>query len=104
MKKKTYKLQKLENNRFSILTDDLEHCFFCNQQPVDMHEIYGGANRRISMQNGFCVPLCRKCHEFVTINRKINLVLKKTCQELYQWEEHTKDDFMKLIGKNYLEY
>ncbi len=29
MKNKTYKLAKLERNRFSIITNDLEHCILC---------------------------------------------------------------------------
>ena len=76
MRNKTYKLQKLEKNRFSILTNDMEHCFICKNPFIDIHEIYGGRNRKVSMQNGFCVPLCRERHEFVTLNIiTINIIL-----------------------------
>ena len=102
MKKKSSKLQKLEKNRYSILTNDLEHCFICKMQPVDMHEIYGGSNRKVSMANGFCVPLCRTHHNMITIGKLNDLPLKKQCQARYE-ETHTRNDFMKLIMKNYLE-
>lgn len=101
MRNKTYKLQKLEKNRFSILTNDMEHCFICKSPFVDIHEIYGGRNRKVSMQNGFCVPLCREHHEFVTLNADGSNYLKQKCQFEYE-KTHTRDEFIKLIGRNYL--
>ena len=103
IKKRTSKLQKLEKNRFSILTDDLEHCYWCYELDFskvkrdDLHEIYGGRNRKISMQNGFVVPLCRKHHE----SEYIKNYLKKLCQTTYE-NNHTREEFMSLIGENYL--
>ena len=102
MKHKTSKLAKLERNRKSILTDDLEHCAICKQSPVDIHEIYGGRNRKVSMQNAFCIPLCREHHRIATINNSFSLQLKQLCQREYE-KEHSRDEFLKLIGKNYLE-
>lgn len=101
MRNKTYKLQKLEKNRFSILTDDMEHCFICKSPFVDIHEIYCGKNRKVSMQNGFCVPLCREHHEFVTLNADGSNYLKQKCQFEYE-KIYTRDEFIKLIGRNYL--
>ena len=102
MRNKTYKLQKLEKNRYSILTDDLEHCFFCKNEYVDIHEIYGGCNRKMSMRSGFCVPLCRQHHRYVTYNVSAGLYLKTLCQKTFE-ETHSRADFMRIIGKNYLE-
>ena len=101
MKFKTSKLRKLEADRYSILTDDLEHCYICGEHKDDMHEIYGGRNRRVSMANGFCVPLCRSCHSFITRDNTSDLVLKQHCQKKFE-EENSREDFMLLIGKNYL--
>lgn len=100
MRRKSSKLAKLERNRYSILTDDLEHCFYCGRSPVDIHEIYGGANRKVSMANGFCVPLCRHHHELVTRNEGASL-LKEICQQEYE-RTHSREDFMRLVGRNYL--
>lgn len=102
MKHKTSKLAKLERNRKSILTDDLEHCFICKRQATDMHEIYSGGSRKASMKNNFCVPLCRFCHQAITLNYGLNLRLKMICQEKFE-ETGTREEFIKLVGKNYLE-
>lgn len=106
MQYKTNKLRKLENNRYSILTDDLNHCYLCfgnehYNEPLDMHEIYGGANRQISIKNGFCIPLCRQHHALITRDNASSLILKQQCQREYE-KTHSREDFMCLIGKNYL--
>ena len=98
MKKKTSKLLNLEKNRYSIFTDKMHQCYYCGYMgPVDIHEVYGGANRQRSMANGLCVPLCRKCHQ----NQFIINDLKKWCQRKYE-QEHTRAEFICLIGKSYL--
>lgn len=101
MRGKTYKLQKLEKNRYSIFDWDVEMCFICGGKATDMHEIYCGAKRQVSMKNGFCVPLCRGCHNYITNNEQLSKVLKRQCQRKFE-ETHTRDEFIKLIGRNYL--
>ena len=102
MKQKTSKLQKLERNRKSILTEDLETCYICNGQASEIHEIYSGRNRKKSIQDDFCVPVCRRCHQLITLNYGLNLRLKMICQEKFE-ETHTREEFIKIIGKNYLD-
>lgn len=103
IKQKSSKLAKLENNRFSIITNDLEHCYICTERGIknvpkkDLHEVYGGSNRKRSIENGLVVPLCRKCHTDYTI---LNW-LKKFVQLEYE-ETHTREEFIKIIGKSYL--
>lgn len=101
MRNKTYKLKKLEKNRFSILTNDMEHCYICQSPFVEIHEIYNAGNRKISMKNGFCVGLCRSCHTQVTLDYEKNLYLKKKCQLKFE-ETHSREEFMKLIGRNFI--
>lgn len=101
MKYKTKKLIDLEKKRYSILTDDLETCYLCRSAKQDIHEIYGGSNRKVSMENGFCVPLCRYHHRILTDNPKENDVLKQTCQKVYEMN-HTRKEFISLIGKNFI--
>lgn len=101
MRNKTYKLQKLEKNRYSILTNDMEHCYICGNPFVDIHEIYGAGNRRVSMKNGFCVPLCRQHHEYVTINNDASVYLKQKCQHIYE-QSHSREEFVTLLRRNYL--
>ena len=42
VKYKSNKISKLERNRFSILTNDLEHCILCGQKKDNLHEVFGG--------------------------------------------------------------
>ena len=103
IKKRTKKQAKLERNRFSIITEDLEHCYICTERGIknipkqDLHEVYGGSNRKISIKNGLVVPLCRKCHQDIDIIK----YLRKFVQLEYE-ETHTREEFIKLIGKSYL--
>lgn len=100
MNKKSKKLQKLENKRFSIYTTDLKTCFICQKMATDIHEVYGGANRQISIKNGLCIPICRSCHTMVTFDMKFAKVLKKHCQLEFE-KKYSRQDFMNLVGKNY---
>ena len=101
MKKKTNELKKMEKQRISILTDDLDHCFICGGAKEDIHEIYCGRNRKVSMANGFCVPLCRSCHTSATLDKTTKELLQKFCQIKFE-KQHSHAEFMRLIGKNYL--
>ena len=100
--KRTNKQNKLEKDRYSILTNDLENCYICKKQGLDipkddLHEIYGGCNRKRSMLNGFVVPLCRKHHE----DNQILAYLKKLMQKEFE-KNHTREEFINIIGKNFL--
>ena len=101
MQNKTKKQRDLEKNRYSILTNNLQKCYLCPNKKDDIHEIYAGSKRIISIKNGFCIPLCRKCHDEIQNNEKEMLKLKKECQKKYE-KSHSKEDFMKKVGKNYL--
>ena len=99
MRKKSNKLAKLEKNRYSIFTDNYNVCYYCNNHigRLDMHEVYGGSNRQRSMKYGLCVPLCRRCHSNEIVIRDLRI----WCQKKYE-QDHTRDEFIKLIGKSYI--
>lgn len=93
----------------SIIQDKKE-CWFCKNNRVEEHHIYFGPNRKISERNGFKVWLCNLEHtgslsgitEYaVHFNREKDLQLKKLCQIKFE-ENHTREEFIKLIGKSYL--
>lgn len=101
IKKKSNKLAKLEKNRFSIITNNLEKCYFCPNQKEDFHEAIEGKNRQISMKYGLVIPICRKCHEKVTNNKTLQEKLHKVGQKAF--EKHYKtENFIQVFGKNYL--
>lgn len=88
----------------SILQED-KKCFICGSLQVHEHHIYFGANRKASENNGFKVYLCPAHHNMsncgVHFNRQLDLQLKQLCQRKFE-ETHSREEFMKLIGKNYL--
>lgn len=91
--------------RYSILYN-LSKCYFCGRPAQCIHEVFFGRNRQISIDNGFCVGLCHYHHNLggnncVHENRQMDLLLKRRYQEEYE-KTHTREDFTKLIGKNYL--
>lgn len=90
----------------SIMQAEKE-CFFCRSTVnLECHHIYFGKNRKVSDENGFTVWLCNDHHTGgrVSVHRErvVDLLLKRLCQAVYELK-HSREDFMKLIGRNYLE-
>lgn len=86
MKNKSYKIRKLEKNRKSILTDDLEHCYICKKQGVFLHEIFYGNNRINSMKYRCIVPLYLEHHtgnSGVHNNIELDKMLKMICERKF---------------------
>lgn len=96
--KRSSKQNKLEKDRDKNLNKK-GYCQYCGQysERLDPHEIYGGSNRKRSIINGFVILLCRNCHN----NEKIILDIRKKTQKKYE-KNHTREEFIELIGKNYL--
>lgn len=81
-------------------------CYLCKRQgDTALHHVYQGYNRWMSDENGFVVFLCPSCHtESPTSAHKCrgtDLYLKRRCQAAYE-KTHTRDEFMRLVGRNYL--
>ena len=95
------KITRLERNRFSILTTDMDHCYVCGAYKQDIHEIYEGSKRIASMKNGCCLPVCRKCHQRFHNDRDFALVYKKLFQKKFE-EVYPDVDFLSIFYKNYL--
>lgn len=85
-------------------------CYFCGTtQNIHLHHIFfGSKNKRISDKNGFTCYLCGYHHnlggngECVHRCIEMDLELKRACQTKYE-ETHSREDFMSLIGRNYLD-
>lgn len=102
MKKKSAKLAKLEKNRFSVFTDNLDKCYLCPNKKAHLHEIFAGRNRQNSMRYGFVLPLCEKCHSKyqndVLFNRKWYVI----CQNYFEKNIGTREEFIKNFRKSWL--
>lgn len=96
--KRSIKQNKLEKERDKNLIKS-GYCGYCGKYcgKLDPHEVYGGSNRKRSIQNGFVILLCRKCHS----NEKILQELKKKTQKEFEGI-HTREEFIEIIGKSYL--
>lgn len=86
---------------------DIKECYVCaTTKGLHRHHIFfGTANRKISERLGLTVFLCYEHHEGVTgvhHNRDLDLELKRLAQSIYE-EDHTREDWMQHIGKNYLD-
>lgn len=99
MKKKTNKLNKLEKNRTSILTNDLEHCYICGMKKNHLHEVYFGKNRQNSMKWGCVVPLCFNCHTRIHNDIILDTELKIKMQD--KFEEVYDIGFISIFHRNY---
>ena len=93
-------IKKLEKNRFSIITNNLDFCYLCGRKKDHLHEVFFGKNRINSMKYGCVVPLCSNCHYKVHHNINIDMQLKKQLQK--KFEEIYSDDFIKIFRRNYL--
>lgn len=100
MKYKTDKLKKLEKSRFSVFTNDMDHCYYCYNCRDDLHELLEGRNRLNSMRYGFVLPLCRKHHIELHNDLKQANEWKVKCQNYFEIE-YSHDIWMKVFMKNY---
>lgn len=100
MRRKTTKLLNLEKNRYSVFTDDLEHCILCGKGNVDINEIFMGRNRRNSMKYGLCIPLCREHHRQYHNSRTMQLKWFKLAQNKFE-EIFVGEDWLKIFYRNY---
>lgn len=103
--KRNTKITKLERNRTSIFTDDLEHCIICGNKKDNLHEIIYGSNRLNSMKYGFVIPLCFNHHvgnRGIHSNRELDSFYKRKCQKYFEDNIGDRIDFIRIFGKSYL--
>lgn len=92
----------------SIMNTDPDHDFLTGKEVIQTvrHEVYFGPNRKISKEHGFWIYLSPASHRAVHAGDKVDgvsvdMMLKQAVQRCFElW--HSRDDFMKLIGRNYL--
>ena len=96
----------------SIIQDEKE-CFLCryffdveNVTWLECHHIFGGANRHLSEKFGLKLFLCHKHHNEqpfgVHQNKEHRILIRQIGQKAFE-KKHSREDFLKIFGKNYLE-
>ena len=88
------------------IIQERKECYFCGKLTnLERHHVFGGvANRPISEKYGLTVWLCHNCHtgkDGAQYDKMKNLRLKQDAQFAFE-RNHTRSEWMKLIGKNYL--
>ncbi|MDF2543448.1 MAG: hypothetical protein K0S47_3166 [Herbinix sp.] len=92
---------------FSVLTDDLEHCYLCGSNVVAIHHVFFGSNRSKSEKYGFILPLHPRWHTDSNDavhrgNRKLDLQFKQLAQTYYEENIGSRIDFILEFGKSWL--
>lgn len=81
-------------------------CMCCGSPYIQMHHVfYGTANRKVSDQYGYIIPLCPDHHiggNGIHRNRGMDLYWKETAQHHFEKHKGTREEFIKLFGKSWL--
>lgn len=102
MKNKSSKLAKLERNRFSVFTSNLDKCYLCPNKKDHLHEIFAGRNRQNSMKYGFVLPICWKCHEKYQNDSVFNNKWHIIAQRYFEQNLGSKQEFIDIFRENWL--
>lgn len=91
----------------SIFTDDFKTCYLTGLSGwIEKHHIFGGACRRFSEQYGLVIPVQHHYHNEppygIHHNKALDLAIKKYAQRKFE-EEHSREEFMLIFGRNYLD-
>ena len=89
----------------SILQDE-KKCFVCGNENIHEHHIYFGSKRKTSEKNGFKCFLCWEHHLGTSgvhgrNGHELDVFLKEECQRTFE-KTHTREEFIRLVGCNYL--
>lgn len=92
----------------SIMQDE-KKCYITGQtNNLHLHHVFAGSRRKISDREGFVVYLAGWLHNqsehgvHGKHGHELDLMLKQHAQIAYE-KEHSREEFIALIGKNYLD-
>ena len=82
-------------------------CALCGStRNIEEHHIFGGSNRRNSTRYGMVIDVCSTCHrtgpKAIHNNDTLRRKLMQDGQRRFE-ETHTRAEFMKIFGRNYLD-
>ena len=96
------------SKRWSVLTDDMYHCYITHLPYVHIHHVFNGNRKQASEKYGFLVPLHPTLHTsgpdsvHRNPNKGLDLRLKRECQTYYEEHYGTREQFIEIFGKSYL--
>ena len=75
-----------------------EWCYLCGSTAQNIHEIFYGRNRQLSIKYGLMVALCFNCHRYIHDNPKSPQDLKLRELGYGYFEEHYPElDFIEIF-------
>ena len=103
----------------SIFTSDFNKCAMTNiyrgARQIEVHHVFGAANRKRSSKYGYVVPLVAEIHPngYAASNKEcqrltgmtlkeLDLWLKQKCQEDFEARHGSRNDFIEEFGRSYL--
>jgi hypothetical protein len=113
IQKRTSKLLNLENNRYSIIYNDLTACAECGLKNgaydyinneyiiISKNEVFEGAYRQLSIKYGMVCPFCQKCHDRFHNDVLFNLEYKTMFQREFI-NSHSKEEFISIFKQDYI--
>lgn len=113
LKSRTNKQAKREKERFSIIYPDLAKCCECGLKKgdfdkrinmytrVEKNEVFSGAYRSRSIEDGMVAPMCIFCHKSFHENIMMNLKYKVAFQKEYM-KNHSLNQFINRYGQDYI--
>ena len=101
LKNRTSKQAKLERNRFSILTSDLDHCVICGAKKDHLHEVFFFFFLLNSIKYGLVIPLCSAHHVEMHKNKEWQDYWHKKGQQAFM-TYYPDLDFIEIFKINYL--
>lgn len=83
-----------------------KECFMCHRTgDLHSHHIFGGPNRKWSEKYGLKIWLCPEHHNMsdngIHFNKALDLQIKQIAQREFE-DTYTREEFMRIFGKNYL--
>ena len=106
---KNQQKKKRKKHHKSIIDRNIKgQCFICGKYgDTECHHIFFGSNRKYSEQYGLTVYLCPECHRTSEVsvhkNGEVNRTLKRIGQRAFESKCGSRDKFIKIFGRNYLE-
>ena len=109
LKNKQKTAKKTSGAYWSIFTDNLHKCFLSGDTeescgfPIDVHHIFGGANKTRSENYGYVVSLRRDLHTMTDTSihrcKQTDLYFKIICEKDYLEHHGTKENFIAEFGR-----
>lgn len=96
---------------WSIFTKDMDHCFYTGSNVVERHHVFygmGGEKKKPCEEYGYVIPLRPDLHPNGVCATEyartvLDLHLKQECQRDFESKHGTREEFMEIFGRSYLD-